>query len=681
MAAVVLVFFILIALVPNHFRGETNTTSTPGMMKAFSALRHLDQRYHSSCGADVVSLIEALLAEEPKSWALNMADSFGKPMSKLTLGNWRWPGSYRQCLRVTQGDVNSTEKPYKGQYCWASISLNSTGLPDIPELKNATPVFQSGICVPDSCSQEMLMEIANLLPEFLPSIGYNKYYNVSNVKCLPKLSIWDDSVDISAVFVCFIFACLIGSSTILDVFSSFSAVNPDKKSKKPGYNNKTFEVLKAFSAYTNLIAIFNTKSDQKTLHCVNGLRVLSLVVIMHGHTWLDSVFVTDSISLFSHYPDDHSIIWSINYGWPIKAVDSFLVISGVMVAYNFLHAHDRSKGRIPWVHFYVHRYVRLTPVYLAVIFVVYSSLGKYSMDSMGPFAWDIGSKQQEFCREKWWWNLLYIQNFEPAQDPQCISHSWYLAMDFQMYAVSPVFLIAFTKSVRRGLILSAVAIIATCSISAYLGVVYDVPLRRDYVHMPMGGKKYNEMFSAMYNKPYARIAPYIVGLLCGWFLQRNKCKLNCKNKALLKLGSALAAVIFIGTNYTQTFVYVPLLPQIMVHGFGGLLWGLMVAWVITVCCTGHGGIVNSFLSLPIWTPLCRLSYTTYIIHVYVVASTYLINDKSIAYSTKTSLVYSVTNIVASFVVALPFSLAFEAPIAKLEQVLLGARKSNKKDHK
>ena len=40
------------------------------------------------------------------------------------------------------------------------------------------------------------------------------------------------------------------------------------------------------------------------------------------------------------------------------SVDSFLVLSGLLVSYTLLKELDRSKGRFNLLLFYVHRYLR-----------------------------------------------------------------------------------------------------------------------------------------------------------------------------------------------------------------------------------------------------------------------------------------------------------------------------------
>lgn len=43
------------------------------------------------------------------------------------------------------------------------------------------------------------------------------------------------------------------------------------------------------------------------------------------------------------------------------------------------------------------------------------------------------------CKKFWWRNLLLIQNFYPIKE-LCMSWSWYIAADFQLYVVTIVLL-------------------------------------------------------------------------------------------------------------------------------------------------------------------------------------------------------------------------------------------------
>lgn len=49
-----------------------------------------------------------------------------------------------------------------------------------------------------------------------------------------------------------------------------------------------------------------------------------------------------------------------------------------------------------------------------------------------------------------------------------------------------------------------------------------------------------------------------------------------------------------------------------------IAWALALSYIIFACVHGYGGPVNWFLSLSLWQPLSRLSYSIYIIHFPVI---------------------------------------------------------------
>lgn len=55
------------------------------------------------------------------------------------------------------------------------------------------------------------------------------------------------------------------------------------------------------------------------------------------------------------------------------------------------------------------------------------------------------------------------------------------------------------------------------------------------------------------------------------------------------------------------------------EAFSKIGWGIMLTWVVFTCYHGYGGVVNSFLSNPMWQPLARLSFTMYLSHMFVMA--------------------------------------------------------------
>lgn len=44
---------------------------------------------------------------------------------------------------------------------------------------------------------------------------------------------------------------------------------------------------------------------------------------------------------------------------------------------------------------------------------------------------------EENCKNYWWRNVLFIQNFYPLTE-MCMSWSWFLAADFQLFVLSVI---------------------------------------------------------------------------------------------------------------------------------------------------------------------------------------------------------------------------------------------------
>lgn len=84
-------------------------------------------------------------------------------------------------------------------------------------------------------------------------------------------------------------------------------------------------------------------------------------------------------------------------------VDTFFLVSGLLVSYLLLRELDRNKGKFNVGLFYLHRYLRLTPVYALLLGFV-ATLIVYV--GTGPNWYTVGLVS-DGCRAVWWRNLLY----------------------------------------------------------------------------------------------------------------------------------------------------------------------------------------------------------------------------------------------------------------------------------
>lgn len=64
-----------------------------------------------------------------------------------------------------------------------------------------------------------------------------------------------------------------------------------------------------------------------------------------------------------------------------------------------------------------------------------------------------------------------------------------------------------------------------------------------------------------------------------------------------------------------------------------IIWSLALCYIIFACAFGFGGVVNRFLSKPVWHPLSRLSFVAFLIEgmVMTVVSQNRQNFSKIAY--------------------------------------------------
>lgn len=137
--------------------------------------------------------------------------------------------------------------------------------------------------------------------------------------------------------------------------------------------------------------------------------------------------------------------------------------------------------------------------------------------------------------------------------------------------------------------------------------------------------KFQDRLTSYYIYTHTRCPIWLIGMGFGYILHRTK-DMDVKIRWYYQiLGWILTAAILYG---------VTMAPYYSVHGFAmstniaegasyeafsKIGWGLMLSWIVFSCYHGYGGVVNSFLSNPLWQPLARLSFTMYLSHLLVIS--------------------------------------------------------------
>jgi len=196
---------------------------------------------------------------------------------------------------------------------------------------------------------------------------------------------------------------------------------------------------------------------------LEGLRVLSLLWIIAGHSMATTANAPGVINPADLMPPNgiiSSLFGQIFFASRL-AVDSFFCISGFLLVHVMEKKQRKgvfsgpNKGyewrQVPMV--LLSRMMRLLPLYACTLgFYILLAPRFHSLLGNGdgahfPF-WYQWRNLLRPCRE-WYWNMLFANNFLPWDRPTsdtCFYHSWYLAVDMQLFLLAqPILVLLFRR--------------------------------------------------------------------------------------------------------------------------------------------------------------------------------------------------------------------------------------------
>ncbi|XP_071944600.1 nose resistant to fluoxetine protein 6-like [Antedon mediterranea] len=437
--------------------------------------------------------------------------------------------------------------------------------------------------------------------------------------------------------------------------------------------------LMCFSATTNGTKVLNVSNSGGQLNCLNGIRVLSMWWVILGHSLL---FILGHIDDYAYI--DRMIGQSFTFQAITNAsfsVDSFFVLSGLLLTYHTFKHLNKTNGRMNWALFYFHRYWRITPLYMIAI-AIHANLFVYFGKGLSMIGF---AEYMHYACEKYWWtNLLYINNLVPFPGnlgEQCLSWSWYLANDMQFFAISPLIFLLLWKNWKVGFAsissLCVLSFAATASITKYWGL----PADGSWDNAKYNNRTYESEYpdgDRIYGKPYCRIPAYLVGVSLGYILYKiDKKKLRIPKVAILlgwcaAIATGLAVVYGLWNSHKGE--QLPQASAVVYNTLSRFAWSVAVAWVIFACVTGYGGFVNNLLSWGVWSPLARLSFGAYLFHPIVIYAVILTWKTEMHLTIPNLSTFYISNIVLSYAAAFVMSILVEGPFASMEKLMFGKAK-------
>ncbi|XP_064538728.1 nose resistant to fluoxetine protein 6 isoform X2 [Drosophila montana] len=593
------------------------------------------------CAGQVALLLQA--ADAHVLPALQVLDAWGKLPHGLLYGHFSDLGNYESCLGLSLAMPTAAAAVIETKYCLAHIQFEGL-LPQTLDRIN----INIGACVPATCSAAQLNRwLNNYLRLLFEDAVAPEAQLVQEANCALAARQPLAPLDWFAVGLLIFLAVLVILCTLLD------------------YINAPQQMLGVFSLRQNLRQLFQISRTTTTIPCLHGIRCLTIIWIIYGHDYM-FMLLAPNVNTYE------VVAWAQTpYSMLLQSgsisVDTFFLLSGMLLVMATLRELDRQSGRLNVPLMYLHRIVRLTPV-LAVAVLLFMTL--YPRLDSGPL-WQQFTSSYQLCTDTWWATLLYVQNYAAA-GRMCLGHSWYLAVDMQLFLLSPLLLWPLWRWRRRaaaGIVVLVVLLFGCvfCIIMLNELSVFqrDGNLGGDSVDMRM-----------IYYTTHARATPWLIGLLFGYFLHGERGKRRRLAGWLMQLLWLLAllllvAVIWSVYPYTQPGV-APMTP--LAGAFylccSRIAWPLALCWLIWACQSGRGGVVNTLLSWCLWQPISKLSYCLYIWHLLVE----MLNTGRLKSSQHFSNYDAVLHFWSDFGITLLVSLAMyvcvEAPLVRLELHLL-----------
>ncbi|XP_015601894.1 nose resistant to fluoxetine protein 6 isoform X2 [Cephus cinctus] len=429
------------------------------------------------------------------------------------------------------------------------------------------------------------------------------------------------------------------------------------------------ELLLSFSIRANMKTICDNSVGNDTISTVHGLRAISMAWVILGHTCIVVFKYSDNME-YRKVVEKRFLFQTVTNG--AFSVDTFFFMGGLLVSFLYFRTNakgDLNKltqgtkgfvaGSLKFVGFLAYRFCRLTAPYMFVLGVVEVSMKWFHANSV----FEPPTADHYNCPNYWWRNLLYINTLFPV-DQMCMLWSWYVADDTQFYIVGAIMLIVATSHFKIAAFSLVTLLISSWLTTGYIALVNN--------HMPSSDDPL-ALFDKIYDKPWTRLGPYLIGMSVGYLLYRTNCKIKM-TKAAVTVGWILSIACLLSLLYG---LYEAELSPAVAAAYSSLshsAWALGLSWIVIACSTGYGGYVNDILSAPILYPFSRVTYCAYLVHPIVIRLTAMNLDSPFHLGKDTMMITFLGQVVLSYVLSFVISVSFEAPVVSMLKILAPRRR-------
>jgi len=477
-----------------------------------------------------------------------------------------------------------------------------------------------------------------------------------------------------------------------------SLLNSDDLSKitTKKKNSLIVTLIHCFNVYDNIEKIFG-KNTNNDLVVLDGVKFFSAfwVVIAHAMSFVITTGIKNTSDFMSIIKNPMGAFTMAGF----YSVDSFFFMSGFLLIITL----QREK-KANFVNSFIFRLIRLYPFYIYVIFA--------SMYFM-PFLVDGPSVEPpidytKYCAKYWWHNLLFINNLYSYKEPNnCAGHTWYLANDMQFFIIAIfVYFMFYKKSQKVGNIIF-LCLFWISNIIQFIIIYIDDISHMNLKDVSASVEKTNEVFNEngnnniwfyrYYQVPWCRITTYIIGVYFAQLylnlkdnfeedenghsvilkeeIQKDEKKIDFLTRINLFLINSkfswlityLSFIFLLGSTalfypYNNYIEFWGKVSNTLFIIFGKVFFVLGLGILLHSTYLGKFRTIKNILSFHIWTPLSRLSYGIYLLHIYIILIIYNSYSSAIFITFLDQYTLSAAFIVITSVASLVFSLMLDAPM-------------------
>lgn len=264
----------------------------------------------------------------------------------------------------------------------------------------------------------------------------------------------------------------------------------------------------------------NNKSVSRQVSRVvilDGIKGAAITIVVFGHCTMAMIIAT-----FTTVQVKESFNMAISeyfFVAPYMLLNCFLVVTGTLTT-MLLFKQGKKFIETPsnYILLTLLRYLRVMPL---LLFVIWMTKAMYRALGHGPI-WDYGTaniSHGKICsNESWWLSIFFLNNLR-QMNLQCTGQAWYLATDFQLFLITPPFLILMSKNHRLGY-LACLMVCLTGLVASVITLMWCPLDKIIYLFKAPYNFSLIEEVHYYYTLPITRCGPYFMGLVCGHLLYR-----------------------------------------------------------------------------------------------------------------------------------------------------------------